>query len=137
MNDSGVEIHGIKIWGSPITPWFENWAFNRHRGDEIKAHWDLIPSDTEILITHGPCYGILDEVKISRQWTRHVGCEELEKNIHASQIKLHVFGHIHGARNVKTHAGKIFVNAASLNDSYKPYRPGFTRLFKQNERYVF
>lgn len=53
LNDSGTEIEGIKIWGTPITPWFNNWAFNRERGAEIKQHWDLIPADTEILITHG------------------------------------------------------------------------------------
>lgn len=47
LNDSGLEINGTKFWGSPITPWFNNWAFNRDRGEEIKKHWDLIPDDTE------------------------------------------------------------------------------------------
>lgn len=28
--DSGVTIEGIKVWGAPVTPWFYNWAFNRH-----------------------------------------------------------------------------------------------------------
>lgn len=46
-------IDGLKIWGSPIQHEFFNWAFNRKRGKEIKKHWDLIPSDTNILITHG------------------------------------------------------------------------------------
>src|SRR5947209_6179907 len=43
LKDSGVSVEGIKIWGSPVTPWFFNWAFNEHRGEEIRRHWDLIP----------------------------------------------------------------------------------------------
>lgn len=38
LNDSGIEINGIKFWGSPITPWFNSWAFNRNRGADIKQH---------------------------------------------------------------------------------------------------
>lgn len=51
LKDSGIEIEGIKIWGSPITPFFFNWAFNRNRGYEIARYWDLIPSDTDIHYT--------------------------------------------------------------------------------------
>src|SRR5690606_12635911 len=40
LNDSGVEIGGVRIWGSPITPWFNNWAFNRLRGEDIVKHWE-------------------------------------------------------------------------------------------------
>ena len=38
--DSEVEIEGIRFWGSPITPWFNNWAFNLERGEEIKRKCD-------------------------------------------------------------------------------------------------
>ena len=48
LNDSFVEILGLKIWGSPITPWFYDWEFNRfrsfgHNGIKggIKKHWDM------------------------------------------------------------------------------------------------
>ena len=60
LNDSGVTVEGIRIWGSPIQPWFYDWAFNRQRGAEIKKHWDLIPENTDILMTHGPAFGIHD-----------------------------------------------------------------------------
>jgi hypothetical protein len=56
LNDSGVEIDGLKFWGSPVQPYFHNWAFNRI-GDDICKHWELIPLDTDILITHGPVKG--------------------------------------------------------------------------------
>jgi|GEM_PF-5378852 len=31
--------------------------FHCHRGVEIKQHWNLIPDDIDILITHGPLLG--------------------------------------------------------------------------------
>lgn len=115
LNDSAVEINGIKIWGSPITPWFHDWAFNRQRGEEIRKHWELIPSDTDILITHGPPFGILDKT-----WRgQSVGCEELtkiildEKKLH--KLKLHVFGHIHEDKGIKKINNIHFVNASSVN----------------------
>jgi len=45
LNDQLITIDGINIWGSPITPWFFDWAFNRERGEDIKKHWDLIPTN--------------------------------------------------------------------------------------------
>ena len=56
LNDTSVEIDGVKIFGSPVTSWFHDWAFNREPNDIIK-HWALIPSDTNIICTHGPIRG--------------------------------------------------------------------------------
>lgn len=74
--DSGCIIDGLKIWGSPITPWFLDWAWNRNRGEEIRKHWDMIPSNTDILVTHGPRHGILDEVQANAYHAvpENVGC---------------------------------------------------------------
>ncbi|WP_199698433.1 hypothetical protein, partial [Deinococcus cavernae] len=49
------------FWGSPVTPFFCNWAFNRHE-DEIGRHWAMIPDDVDVLVTHGPAQGILDRI---------------------------------------------------------------------------
>ena len=57
LNDSGIEIEGFKIWGSPVQPEFFNWAFNRDRGYDITQHWKLIPDDTDILV-HQPVQNI-------------------------------------------------------------------------------
>jgi len=115
LNDSGIEIEGIKIWGSPITPWFHNWAFNRQRGEEIARHWELIPSDTDILITHGPPMGVLDKTLLGKR----VGCEELLKKVEQIKPKLHIFGHIHedyGVLPIKN--STTFINASSLDAAY-------------------
>lgn len=119
LNDSGVELEGIKFWGSPIQPAFGNWAFNCERGEEICKHWSLIPKDTDILITHGPAFGILDECYDGFK----VGCTELLEAIEQIQPKLHACGHIHEAYGVHEHKGMIFVNACSLNEYYELVNP--------------
>lgn len=119
LNDSGIEIEGIKIWGSPITPWFHNWAFNRWP-EEILKHWDMIPEDTDILITHGPPRGILDYIP---NQNLSVGCPHLLHKILKTKIKLHVFGHIHEGRGYTYEHGKMFINASTLDGTYK-FMPG-------------
>jgi Icc-related predicted phosphoesterase len=114
--DSGITINGINIWGSPITPVFYNWAFMRHRGDQIAQTWNKIPSDTEILITHGPPAGILDRTMKGDM----AGCIDLLAKINTTQIKLHVFGHIHEDRGAKEIDGKIFINASAVSAFYLP-----------------
>lgn len=115
LNDNGIEIEGLNIWGSPVTPWFNNWAFNRQRGVDIRTHWAQIPKNTQILITHGPPYRILDET-VSKI---HVGCKDLF-NI-AEEIKplYHLFGHVHEGYGMMKRGGTTFINASVLDASYK------------------
>lgn len=115
LSDTGVTLEGINIWGSPITPWFYNWAFNRHRGAEIEKHWQLIPDDTHLLITHGPVYGIQDLVVNEK----HAGCKDLLKRVTQIKPKVHVCGHIHEAYGSTTRNGIRFINASVLNESYE------------------
>jgi len=122
--DGGI----IKIYGSPYTPWFWNWAFNfpdhNHNFFRARAHarrcWDQIPADTQILITHGPPHGILDETDDGM----HVGCtwlkERLQKLMH---LKLHVFGHIHPSRGIQKISNTSFVNASICKENYEPTNP--------------
>lgn len=115
LNDSGVTIEGIKIWGSPVQPWFYDWAFNRQRGEEIQQHWDLIPNDTDILITHGPPKGVLDMTKGGIE----AGCENLYDTVMRTTIKVHVFGHIHEGYGMRDLNNKTFINASSVDYHYR------------------
>jgi len=131
LENSGVTIDGVAIWGSPVQPEFCNWAFNVARGTAIKQYWDLIPDGTDILITHGPPYGVLDQ---STPNGPHLGCEELLKAVEAKKPKLHVFGHIHGGHGMWLHEETVgsgdglvrvnrsttFINAAFCDESYRP-----------------
>lgn len=117
LMDSTVTVEGLKVFGSPRTPWFHNWAWNELRGPAIRKYWDLIPQDTSIVVTHGPPHGILDLVN---NW-EHTGCEELRKAIDRVNPKLVVFGHIHeGYGTYVNGAGTIFANASIMTENYEP-----------------
>ena len=115
LNDSVITIDHINIWGSPVTPWFFDWAFNRHRLADIKKHWDLIPQNTDILITHGPVHGILDRTIQGKR----VGCEVLKETIDELQPKVHIFGHIHEAYGQEQTEDTLYINASVLDVRYR------------------
>lgn len=129
LQDSFIEIEGLKIYGSPWQPRFFDWAFNLDRGAEMAEKWKLIPPDIDILITHGPPHGILDEVP-RKYWTENTGCEELMKRIEEisafGRLKLHVFGHIHCGYGQTEKFGVKFVNASTCDEEYKPIQPPIT-----------
>lgn len=115
LNDSGIAIEGISFWGSPITPEFHNMAYNRKRGVDIAKHWDLIPSDTDVLITHGPAYGILD----TTFQNLNVGCVSLLTKIERINPLYHIFGHIHEGYGLTEREGTTFINTSSVDFGYK------------------
>lgn len=122
LQDSFVEIEGLKIYGSPWQPRFFDWAFNLNRGAELAEKWKLIPDDIDILITHGPPNGILDEVP-RKYFTENTGCEELVKRVEElarNNLKLHVFGHIHCGYGRAEKFGVKFVNASNCDEAYEP-----------------
>ena len=121
LEDSAVVIEGIKIYGTPHQPWFHNWAFNRHSKSR-KHLFAKIPSDTDILLTHGPPYDILDFVESGVN--ANVGCPVLSNEVlNRIKPKYHVFGHIHEANGVEQYDGITFINAAICNVGYKPENP--------------
>lgn len=116
LQDSRVEIENLKIYGAPWQPRFYDWAFNLNRGREISEKWRLIPADADVLITHGPPFGILDETPVGDR----AGCEELRKKIEENRPRAHIFGHIHHGYGTTKKFGVVFVNASNCNESYAP-----------------
>lgn len=134
LEDSGVEIEGIKFWGSPVTPWFNDWAFNRAITDmeatyrnirPIKPYWDMIPDDTDVLITHGPPYDILDELLAVDGTPKgiFVGCPELLAAVKRVKPQCHFFGHIHCGYGEKHIDGTSFYNTCVLDEMYMVSNP--------------
>lgn len=115
LKDDCVLINGIKVWGSPYTPWFHRWAFNKRRGEPLVRHWNKIPADTDILLTHGPVYGILDIAGNDR----HAGDLDLLKRVLELKPKVHVCGHIHESYGSIKRNGIQFINACLLNEDYE------------------
>jgi len=117
LHENEVTIDGIKFWGSPFSPRFYNWAFNVDRGPKIKEHWDRIPNDVDVLITHGPPYGILDDADL---FNTKLGCKDLLDAVLRVKPKVHMFGHIHGGYGIKDFHGITFINASSCDERYMP-----------------
>jgi Icc-related predicted phosphoesterase len=113
--DSGVEIDGVKFWGSPVSPRFFDLAFNRSRGTKIRKHWQLIPPDTDVLITHTPPFGILDQ----NERGSHTGCEDLLEVVLRIKPRYHLFGHIHEAYGTQATAHTTFINGSIVDATDK------------------
>jgi Icc-related predicted phosphoesterase len=121
LQDSGIEIDGLKFWGNPWTPAFANMrpglAF--YKNDTSKMYSD-IPDDLDVLITHGPPHGILDLPNNARG--HHVGDKSLFSEIIDKDIKIHSFGHIHESYGVKNGWNKTsktkFVNCSLIDYNY-------------------
>ncbi|MCM4158335.1 metallophosphoesterase [Antarcticibacterium flavum] len=113
--NTGLVINNVKFWGSPFTPGDSNWAFTKPRGREMRECWDLIPEDVELLITHTPPYGILDQLDNKK----HLGCEQLTSRLKEVKPSYHIFGHIHHEYGIVKIKETVFVNAALLDDRYR------------------
>jgi predicted phosphohydrolase len=91
LEDSGATIDGLRFWGSPWQPAFNDWAFNLPRGSALREKWALIPDGLDVLITHGPPEHIGDHTEVGG---RH-GCADLRARVAEVRPRLHLFGHIH------------------------------------------
>lgn len=119
LNHRPLWIHsmdGLKIFGSPYQPTFNNWAFNVDRGPDIARLWGEIPNDLDILITHGPAYTKLD----ANLNDERVGCEDLLRAIELKKPKLHICGHIHESYGITYNNDTVFINASTCDRSYRP-----------------
>lgn len=113
-NESTV-IEGITFWGSPISPRFFDWAFNRDRGADIRKYWDGIPDEVDVLITHGPP---LDYGDVTARGEK-VGCADLKERLMEVRPQYHIFGHIHEAYGMYRCDEMTLINASVLNLQYQ------------------
>lgn len=119
INES-TDFLGKKLYGTPYTPVFHNWAYNKTE-EELNEIFQKIPLDTDILVTHGPSKGILDltDSKLN------VGSISLLKAVEKIRPLFHLVGHIHEQGGERVKKGKTtVVNAAVLNEKYELVRNG-------------
>lgn len=113
--NEGTTIGRLRIWGCPVTP--GDWgAFGAETSHERSDVFSRIPSGTDILITHAPPYGILDQPSASDQ---PQGCHQLREAVCRVQPLIHVFGHLHQGYGIRRHEGTLFVNAALAGVDYE------------------
>jgi hypothetical protein len=125
LENSSVDIEGVKIWGSPHSPTFGyGWGFNKDRGYDINEVWNTIPIDTDIVITHTPIYGYND---VASNTNQNVGCEDLYHRLQEVKPHLHFAGHIHeGYGYRETMWGGYSFNGSSCNLRYEAVNPPIT-----------
>lgn len=116
LEDNGVELEGVRFWGSPWTPAFHDWAFMRERGAPLRERWALIPEGLHVLVTHGPPRGYGDATTDGRGQ----GCEDLLRRVHEARPLLHVYGHIHEGRGAWRAGTTTFVNATTWECELPP-----------------
>lgn len=103
LENEALEIEGIKFFGSPIVvkrllnKRTTHAVFYKQREDVNETFWDFIPSDTNVLLTHGPAFGIGD----SARGNTPTGCIHLLNKLGTlKDLKVHAFGHIHEAHGL-------------------------------------
>lgn len=117
LENASTTIDNTHYYGSPCTPTYhECWAFMKDR-DIIHSQWDLIPNETDVLITHGPPLGRGDYAISGVR----AGCLNLLTQIqHRIQPRLHVFGHIHEGSGCTYDGRTLYVNASCCTFNYRP-----------------
>ena len=109
LEDQAASIGGLRFWGSPWQPEYNDWAFNLPRGPALAEKWALIPDDTQVLITHGPPRGYGDRSPIGAR----TGCADLLQAVHRVAPALHLYGHIHQDGGFWRAGGISFANVTT------------------------
>lgn len=121
LQDNSIIVENLKIYGSPWCPIFMDWAFNLSE-EKLKEKWELFPKDIDILLTHCPPLGIMDNVKDDYKTNnfgyKQIGSESLRNKIFEIMPKLVVFGHNHSQWGITDLHGITFVNCSLVDEAY-------------------
>lgn len=107
--NSCIELEGLNFVGSSMIPKIGNWAFGY--SELKKQHFYNHIDNVDILITHSPPKGIMDE--------EGYGCPVLLDFVNRVKPKIHCFGHCHEGYGKLQINDTLFINAASMNRGYK------------------
>lgn len=115
--DSSVAIGGLTFYGSPWTPSI-GWAFSRGPM-ALQYHWAELPDGIDVLISHGPPLGALDQNRKGE----HLGDGALAEAVLRIRPRIHCFGHIHEGYGRIGNGTTTFVNASVCTIQYEPINP--------------
>lgn len=107
LNEAAI-VGPAKIWASPITL-HPDAAFGQHDPSERARVYSLIPPDTDIVVSHGPPFAILDRAPGDPEPS---GDPELREAIVRVKPLLHIFGHAHAGYGVLQTKHTTFINAS-------------------------
>lgn len=106
--DSEIEFEGVHFYGMPYE------SLGRENAEE------RIPDGIDVLVTHEPPYGILDEAPPSRDRAR-IGNAPLRRSVLRIKPRVHIFGHAHFGHGMKHIDETLFANVAVCGRPNKYY----------------
>lgn len=110
LENEYVEIDGLKFFGSPYTPHFNNWAFMKDRV-KLERFWrNAIHEPCDVVIVHGPPKGILDKSFDRDNNMESCGDKSLLNLVLEMQPAYMLFGHIHNCKDI-INAGMLKLSA--------------------------
>jgi predicted phosphohydrolase len=109
LEDAETTIDGLRFYGSPWQPEFNDWAFNLPRGPRLAEVWSKIPTGIDVLVTHSPPAGFGDRSPVGDR----AGCADLRRRLAVVRPRLHLFGHIHQDGGLWQHDGTVHANVTT------------------------
>ena len=126
--DSGVEVYGLKFYGSPWVPIINyRWAFECEH-DKLKKRFSAIPENVDVLITHAPPRLPGYQGDISLEFgadSDKFGSVELAEALFEKKPRRVFCGHIHsGSHDPFMFGDTVVQNVSRVNESYEvAYEP--------------
>jgi Icc-related predicted phosphoesterase len=121
LQDSSITLFDLLIYG---TPWqLPFWGAFNLADDKLTEVYKKIPEKTDIIVSHGPPYGLHDQIITKKPDGKtsifHTGSVSLQERIFDIKPKLCLFGHIHTAFGSVSENGTTFANVSLVNDDLK------------------
>jgi len=114
LENEYVDIENITIFGSPYTPTFNNWAFNKDRNKLHRLWKNAIYKPCDIIVTHGAPKGILDLSENREGKLEFCGDKSLFNRVKELEPTYHLFGHIHNCGDIINTGLRTMCNSKTL-----------------------
>lgn len=116
LTNDGISYKGVNFYGSPNVPYIPGFK-NSMSEDVLRAIYSNIDNNTDILITHAPCFGIGDAVNQGRGFS--LGSKSLLERVKEVKPDVQFFGHIHTGRRYTRKFDIDFYNVSIVDESYE------------------
>ncbi|KFD54242.1 hypothetical protein M514_04784 [Trichuris suis] len=132
--DSGTEVDGIRIYGTPWQPFSKTMAFNITDCQKQVERWSKIPSGIDILVTHIPPLGYGD---VKENGVRSGCAELLQSVVNRVKPKFHIFGQTVRGYGRYTNGTTQFINCCICDSKMNPKNEAVIFDFKLDSSYKF
>ena len=115
--DAEVEFEGARIWLTPWSNQFMDWAFMK-QPQELAEIYAKIPEDIDILVSHQPPIATNTRV-VDGRGDIDIGSVELGEAIDRVKPRIVICGHIHFAHGKYVRGTTEIYNVSVVNERYE------------------